>query len=93
MPRERERERNCYLPTCSVSPRKMAPIKAAMAIPRGLNIATNTGPFFCMHHVSTENVTTLPKTACAIRNECRRLELLENKDKLADKMNCMLGAY
>lgn len=55
------REHN--LPTWSVSPRKMTPIKAAIAIPKGLNMATNTGPFLCMHQVNTENVTTLPKTA------------------------------
>lgn len=55
-----------YLPTWSVSPRKAALIKAAMAIPTGLNMETNTGPFLSMHQVSTENVTTLPKTACNI---------------------------
>lgn len=58
-----ERKREHYLPAWSVSPRKMTPIKAAIAMPRGLNMATNKGPFLCMHHVNTENVTTPPKTA------------------------------
>jgi len=55
-----------YLPTWSVSPRKATLIKAAMAIPTGLNMVTNTGPFLSMHQVKTENVTALPKIACNI---------------------------
>lgn len=52
-----------YLPTCNVSPRKMAPKNTAIAIPRGLNVAKNTGPFFSTTHIATQKVTTLPKTA------------------------------
>lgn len=55
-----------YLPIWSVLPRKKTLIKAAMAIPTGLNMVTNTGPFLLMHQVNTENVTTLPKVACNI---------------------------
>ena len=57
------RKRKHYLPIWSVSPRKMTPIKAAIAILKGLNMVTNKGPFLCMHHVTTLNVTTLPKRA------------------------------
>lgn len=51
------------LPKWSVSQRKTTLEKAAIAIPAGLNMLTNTGPFLFMHHAVTENVTTLPAIA------------------------------
>lgn len=57
------KQRDFYLPIWRVSPRKMAPIKAAIEIPTGLNMATNTGPFLRMHHATTPYVTTFPNTA------------------------------
>jgi hypothetical protein len=53
-----------YVPMRRVSPRKMTPMIAAIAMLRGLNMAAKTGPFLCMHHISIKNVITLPTKAC-----------------------------
>jgi len=37
---------------------------AAMTIPKGLNIATKTGPVLCRHQVETPTWNAEPKTPC-----------------------------
>lgn len=67
-------EGGSYLPTWRESPRKMAPIMAAIPMLKGLNIATKIGPFLCMHQEQTQKVTTFPTTAFGERAKMKTCE-------------------
>lgn len=59
----KKKEIDGYLPRWSVSPKKISLIRAAIKIPTGLNMATNTGPFLRKHHATRPNNIKPPKIA------------------------------
>lgn len=52
-----------YLPRYKASPKNTIPMASAMTIPKGLNIATYTGPFFRHAHTFTTFRVDITKIA------------------------------
>jgi hypothetical protein len=57
-----------YLPRYKVSLNKITPTTTEMMIPKGLNIATKTGPVLCRHHAEMPTWNAEPNTAYTFTN-------------------------
>jgi len=61
------RSKGPHIPRSRASPKQMTLAAAAMTIPKGANIATNTGPVLCRHHAVTPISNALPKIPCLLK--------------------------